>query len=176
VRLEQSIVIGAPPEVVFRFFSELDHLRFVTSARRREWCPALGQRLEAGATREVRVQQGRHSLTLSFRTVRLDAPRAHEGELLTWPVEGARHAQRFVPENGGRATRVIDAIEWSPPWYARALIARHEAEQRRCFEEKLENARRLVEAVVARRGAAAFEGGVFADAADAGFAPVVPVG
>ncbi len=174
MRLEQSVLIGAPPEVVFRFFTQLDHLRFVSAERRREWCPALGLRLEVGASRDVRVQQGRHSVSLTFRTLRLDPPFGHEHEFLSWPVEGARHAQRFAAEDGGLATRVTDVAEWSPPWYARALVARHEAEQRRFFDEKLRNARALVEAVYARRGSAAFEGGIFADAADAGFAPVIP--
>lgn len=171
MKLESSISIEAPPHVVFRFYAQLDHLRFVSPVRRREWCPRFGVALEEGAEYEVRIEQGKHGLHLRFRTTRFVPHSSLENEFLSWPLKGARHEQRFEARGGG--TLVSDVNFWVPPWYARGVVAQREDEQRRFFAEKLEKAKRLIEAVYARAGEAAFRDGIFEDAADVGIAPVI---
>ncbi len=163
--------IDAPVEVVFRFYTWLDHLRFTTPSRRQEWCPDLGMRIEPGAEYDVCIKQGRHELTLRFRTVRYEHDRFYEDEFLSWPVKGARHLQSF--ESSDDCTYVTDANIWTPPWYARALVHKNVDEQSAFFEERLTNAKRVIEAVFEQKGEDAFESGVFRDAEDAGIDPLI---
>lgn len=171
--IEASILVEAPPSVVFRFYEQLDHLRYVSAERRREWCAARGQRVEVGHEYEVHIHQGRHSILLRIRTIRIDPERLIEDEFLNWPLKGARHLQRFEPVNDGRATRVHEVNQWEPPWYAKTTVKKHEWEQTRFFEEKLANAKRVIETVYAARGDEAFSGGVASDAREAGVDPII---
>ena len=124
--IEASILVEAPPEIVFRFYTLLDHLRYVSPERRREWCPRRNARIALGAEYEVNIHQGRHSVVLRFRTVRYEPGAAYEDEFLNWPLKGARHLQTFTGVNGDAATRVEDVNRWEPPWYARAMVKKHE--------------------------------------------------
>lgn len=171
--IEASILVEAPPEVVFRFYRQLDHLRFVSAERRREWC--VHERVEANVGREyeVRIRQGRHAILLRIRTVRADAPHRIEDEFLNWPLKGARHIQSFEAKNDGRATLITEVNRWNPPWYARTAVKRHEWEQTRFFEEKLANGKRVIETVYASRGPEAFVTGVADEVAPFGIEPVV---
>lgn len=173
MKLESTILIEAPVPVVFRFYRNLDHLRFVSPTHRREWCPARGLVLSEGTEQEVRVRQGRHGLALRFRTIRLDLHKAYEDEFLSWPLAGARHVQTFTEQNGGQATWVCDTNLWDPPWFARAIVSKHEAQQVTFFEEKLRNAKRLIESVYQKRGEEAFTQGIFSETEPLGIAPII---
>ncbi len=157
--------------VVFRFYGWLDYLRFVSAELRQEWCPEYGIAVCEGAEYEIRLRQGRHGFTLRFRTTRVIENALYEDEFLSWPVKGGRHLQTFEAESGG--TRVIDANIWSPPWYARAIVAKNRDQQAAVFQERLERAKEIIEAVYRVRTEQAFEEGIFADAAEAGFSPAV---
>jgi len=168
-------MIEAPPEVVFRFYAQLDHLRFVSTDGRREWCPEPGQVRFSGGEFPVEIQQGRHRIGLRFRTLRIDADRAYEDEFTSWPLKGARHVQTFEPRRQGAATEVVDTNHWVPPWYARSVVARHIDDQRRLFAVKLSKAKTLIEQVYALKGSEAFSDGIFDDAEAVGIRPVVPI-
>lgn len=168
--IEVSILVEAPPPVVYRFYSQLDHLRYVSPGRRREWCAERGLEVGLGREYEVNVEQGRHSILLRFRTVRADES-CIEDEFLNWPLKGARHLQRFEAQDD--ATFVTDMNRWNPPWYARSAVKRHEWEQTSFFKEKLENAKRVIEGVYREKGDAAFAEGIGADAESCGFEPVI---
>ena len=173
LKLESTIMIAAPPEVVFRFYAQLDHLRFVSTAGRREWCPEMGRIRACGAEYPVEIQQGRHRLGLRFRTLRLEVHRAYEDEFMSWPLKGARHVQTFEPARNGAATEVLDMNYWEPPWYARSVVARHLDDQRHHFASKLQNAKQLVEQVFDVKGPDAFAEGIFDDAEMVGISPQV---
>lgn len=175
VKLETSITIDAPCEVVFRFYAQLDHLRFVSTEGRREWCPETGLVRASGAEYPVEIQQGRHRLVLRFRTVRLETHRQYEDEFMSWPLKGARHVQTFAPTRNGAATDVVDANFWEPPWYARSVVARHLDDQRRLFAVKLHKAKQLIEQVFDVKGPDAFMEGIARDAELVGIAPLVPM-
>ncbi|MEM7676020.1 MAG: hypothetical protein AAF449_08455 [Myxococcota bacterium] len=172
--MESSITIEAPPMVVFRFYAQLDHLRFVSTEGRREWCPEPDQVRYRGGEFPVEIQQGRHRLGLRFRTLRLDIDRAYEDEFISWPLKGARHVQTFEPMRRGAATEVVDTNHWVPPWYARPVVARHIDEQRHLFAVKLGKAKALIEQVYALKGPEAFSDGIFTDAETVGVSPIVP--
>jgi hypothetical protein len=169
VRIETSARIEAPPPVVFRFFGWLDYLRFVSADLRQEWCPELGVAVSEGAEYEIRLRQGRHGFTLRFRTVRVVENELYEDEFLTWPVKGGRHLQTFRPEGGD--TLVHDANIWSPPWYARAIVAKNRDQQVAVFQERLLKAKAIIERVYGAKRDEAFLEGIFEDATGAGFAP-----
>lgn len=171
--IEASILVEAPPAVVFRFYEQLDHLRYVSAERRREWCGARGRSVELGQEYEVHINQGRHSILLRIRTIRIVRERCIEDEFLNWPLKGARHVQSFEAVNDGRATRVHELNQWDPPWYAKSAVKKHEWEQTRFFEEKLANAKRVIETVYAERGDEAFLGGVAEEAHALGVTPIV---
>jgi ligand-binding SRPBCC domain-containing protein len=173
VIIEVSILVEAPPPVVYRFYSQLDHLRYVSPIRRREWCAERGIEVGVGREYEVNVQQGRHAILLRFRTIRADGCACIEDEFLNWPLKGARHVQSFVPEDEKRSTLVTDLNRWDPPWYARSAVKKHEWEQTSFFQEKLDNAKRVIEAVYRERGDGAFVEGIGAEAAALGIAPVI---
>ena len=175
VKLESSITIDAPPEVVFRFYAQLDHLRFISTEGRREWCPETGRIRASGAEYPVEIQQGRHHLGLRFRTLTLRPGRAYEDEFVSWPLKGARHRQTFEPARNGAATEVVDTNHWEPPWYARAVVARHIDDQSALFTRKLTKAKELVERVFDIKGPDAFVEGIFDDAEIVGVAPLVPL-
>lgn len=172
VRIETSARIEAPTAVVFRFFGWLDHLRFVSADLRQEWCPERGLAMSEGGEYEVRLRQGRHGLTLRFRTVKVVENALYEDEFLTWPVKGAIHLVTFQSKDG--TTLVTDANIWSPPWYARAIVAKNREPQTAAFQQRLLKAKVLVEAVYRAKGERAFLEGIFGDAVDAGFSPSVP--
>lgn len=174
MRIEVRLKIEAPPAVVYRFYTHLDHLRFICTTTRREWSPRPGIVLREREHAEVRIQQGQYSVTLRFETVRLSPDRLIEDHFSTWPVKGARHVVRLAPEDLGGATALENEITWEAPWYLRRMIDRHGAEQRAFFTERHQNAKRLIEAVYRLRGADAFLGGIPEDAAAVGVAPVVP--
>jgi hypothetical protein len=171
VRIETSARIDAPPEVVFRFYGWLDYLRFVSADLRQEWCPEFGVAVSEGGEYEIRLRQGRHAFTLRFRTIKVIDNELYEDEFLNWTVKGGRHLQSFRRENG--ATVVTDTNIWSPPWYARAIVARHREAQTGVFQERLDRAKRIIEAVYRSKQERAFIDGIFDDAGDAGFSPVV---
>ncbi len=176
MKLESVITIEAPPEVVFRFFAQLDHLRFISTEGRQEWCPQTGCVRKCGVEYPVQIRQGRHSLQLRFRTHNIRVHREYEDHFTSWPLKGARHVQTFEPAHYGAATEVVDINYWEPPWYARAVVARHLDDQARLFSEKLGNAKRLVEQVFDVKGPDAFVDGIFDDAELVGVAPLIPVG
>jgi hypothetical protein len=176
VKMESTAVVKAPPEVVFRFYRHLDHLRFVCTARRQEWCPNTGLTQEEGEEYEVRLRQGRHEIKLRFRTVRMVPGQVVEDEFLSWPLRGARRVLRMTPQGGGQATAVVELNHWEPPWFARAAVKERSGEQQQLFDMKLENAKRIIEAVYKARGEDAFQVGIFEDASALGIAPVVPPG
>jgi hypothetical protein len=157
--------------VVFRFFGWLDHLRFVSAELRQEWCPERGVAVAEGAEYAIRLRQGRHELTLRFRTIKVVENELYEDEFLSWPVKGGRHLQTFRAE--GSDTIVTDANIWSPPWYARAIVAKNRDQQTAVFQERLEKAKAIVESVYRSKGDKAFLVGIFDDATDAGFSPTV---
>ncbi|MEQ8277831.1 MAG: hypothetical protein RMA76_21375 [Deltaproteobacteria bacterium] len=171
--IEASIVVEAPPTVVFRFYEQLDHLRYVSAERRREWCKAHDQRIDVGREYEVHINQGRHSIMLRVRTVRIDRDRCIEDEFLNWPLKGARHVQSFDAHEDGRFTTVHELNHWEPPWYAKPTVKKHEWEQTRFFEEKLANGKRVIEAVYAVRGDDAFTRSVVEEARAVGVDPVI---
>ena len=175
MRLESSITIDAPPAVVFRFYAQLDHLRFICTEGRQEWCPDTGQVRTSGGEYTVEIQQGRHRLELTFKTLRLEAHRAYEDQFTTWPLKGARHIQTFEPARNGAATEVVDTNIWEPPWYARAVVARHFDNQQQLFAIKLRKAKQLIEQVFDVKGPDAFSGGIFEDAEVVGISPLVPL-
>ncbi len=175
LKLESTITIAAPPEVVFRFYAQLDHLRFVSTVGRREWCPEIGRVRARGAEYPVLIQQGRHQIGLRFRTLRLETHRAYEDEFTSWPLKGARHMQTFEPARSGAATEVVDTNLWEPPWYARSVVARHIDDQRHHFASKLRNAKQVVEQVFDVKGPDAFAEGIFDDAETVGIEPMVPL-
>ena len=172
MRIETSARIEAPPAVVFRFFGWLDHLRFVSADLRQEWCPDRGIAVSEGGEYQIRLRQGRHGFTLRFRTVKVVENALYEDEFLTWPVKGGIHLVTFQAKNG--ATLVTDANIWSPPWYARAIVAKNRDQQTAVFQQRLGNAKRIVEAVYGVKGDRAFLEGIFGDATEAGFSPTVP--
>jgi hypothetical protein len=173
VKIAVEARIAAPPSVVFRFFRMLDHLRFISPKRRVEWCPRRGALIEPGSEADLRVAQGRNRITLRFRNVRFELDRTIEDEFISWPLRGARHTQTFESLDGGLSTKVESVTTWEPPWYLRKVLERHEGEQRTFFAERQENAKRIIEAVYARKGEDAFKEGIFADAQLIGAAPVV---
>ncbi len=174
MKVESAITIDVPPEVVFRFYAQLDHLRFVSTEGRREWCPESGRVRAPGEQYAVEVQQGRHRLGLRFRTLSLRAGRAYEDEFVSWPLKGARHRQTFEPAKNGAATVVVDTNLWDPPWYARGVVVRQLDHQRALFGRKLRKAKDLVEQVFDVKGPDAFAEGIFDDAELVGIAPFVP--
>ena len=176
MRIESTITIEAPPEVVFRFFGQLDHLRFISTERRQEWCPESGCVRECGGEYPIEIQQGRHRLGVRFHTFSLQTNRAYEDHFTTWPLKGARHIQTFEPAHHGAATEVVDTNYWEPPWYARAVVARHIDDQQRLFTDKLRNAKRLIEQVFELKGPDAFVDGIFRDAELVGVMPLIPLG
>jgi hypothetical protein len=171
VKIETSIRIEAPPPVVFRFYGWLDHLRFVSASLRQEWCEDRGVRIAEGGEYAIQLRQGRHSFALRFRTLRVIEHERYEDEFLTWPVKGGRHV--LAIHAAGTGSLVSDANIWSPPWYARALVAKNRDQQHAVFEERLAHGRRIIEAVYSDRGDAAFADGVFEDCARAGILPSV---
>lgn len=171
MKIEARTFIEAPPSVVFRFFTELDHLRWVSAQRRREWCSSRGLRLRAGANYEIQVRQGRHAIGLEFKTTRYEVERLVEDECHTFPVKGAVRLLTCEPDQGG--TLVADMNYWDPPWYARAIVAKNEDEQRSFFAEKLANAKRVVEQVFRAHGEQAFTRGVAAELEALGILPVI---
>lgn len=173
MKIRVQLAIAAPAGVVFRFYRMLDHLRFISSRYRYEWCTSRGAIVDVGVESEVRIQQHRHALTVRFKTVRLEADRFLEDEFLSWPVKGARHTVRLVDGNNGE-TVIEDEITWDPPWYLRRAIDRYLDEQRKFFEERQANAKRIIEAVYSARGGDAFLEGIFPDAERLGIVPVVP--
>lgn len=173
VRLEAATVVDAPASIVFRFFQQLDHLRLLSAGRRREWCLQQGALLAVGVAHEVRIQQGRHSLLVHFKTLRLDPHRLIEDEFLSWPLKGARRVLALEPQ--GAQTRVCESNVWDPPWYARGMVEKHEAEQRQFFVAKLNHAKQVIEAVYGVCGADAFLHGVLPDAVRAGLPLMVPL-
>ena len=158
--------------MVFRFFGWLDYLRFVSAELRQEWCPERGVAVAEGAEYEIRLRQGRHGFTLRFRTIKVLENEVYEDEFLTWPVKGGRHLQTFRPD--GPDTIVTDANIWSPPWYARAIVSKNRDQQAGVFQERLEKAKAIIEAVYRAKGDQAFLDGIFEDATSAGFSPTVP--
>jgi hypothetical protein len=62
VKIHVQLVIAAPAGVVFRFYTKLDHLRFISPRHRHEWCTKPGTVVELGSESEVRIQQHRHGL------------------------------------------------------------------------------------------------------------------
>lgn len=176
VKIEVQIRVEVPPPVAFRFFTNLDHLRFISPRHRVEWCPQIGSVLGPGAESEVRIQQGKHGITVRFKTIRFEPDRLFEDEFSSWPVKGARHVLTMSSEDGGHATEVANVTTWDPPWYLRPMIERQLGQQRDFFMERMANAKRIIEAVYAQRADDAFKEGIFQDAALVGADPVVPVG
>jgi hypothetical protein len=172
VKIDVVVEIEAPPRVVYRFYTMLDHLRFICPPERHEWCTRPGVVLEAGIESEARIRQGRHAASVRFRTVRVDPDRGFEDEFVSWPLRGARHIVRLEAMSPTR-TRLENVITWDPPWYLRRLVDRHEAEQRAFFADRQENAKRIIEAVYRVRGEDAFASGIVGDAAAAGIQPIV---
>jgi len=171
VKIESSVHVEAPPSVVFRFFCLLDHLRFVCTERRREWCHATGRVQTEGSQHEVRLRQGKHEIRLRFRTVRLVPERLIEDEFLSWPLRGARRTLELTAEGAG--TRVVEINAWTPPRFVRTAVQNRTEEQQSLFDQKLENGRQLIEAAYELRGELAFTDGVFHDAERLGVSPVV---
>jgi len=174
VKIRVHVRVAAPPHVVFRFYTKLDHLRFISPRFRHEWCTKSGAVVALGTESEVKIQQHRRSLTVRFRTVKLETDRFLEDEFISWPVKGARHTVQLKPSPEGRETELEDAITWDPPWYLRRVLERYVEEQKKLFEERQSNAKRIIEAVYAARGADAFREGIFPDAERVGIVPVVP--
>src|SRR5437763_1488877 len=79
----------------------LDHLRFISPQRRVEWCPRRGASIDPGTEAELKVMQGRHTLTVRFRNVRFELDHLIEDEFLSWPLRGARHTQTFEAAGEG---------------------------------------------------------------------------
>lgn len=175
MKVATSSRVLAPPGVVFRFSTQLDHLRFTSPRHRYEWCTTAGAVIAEGRESEVRIQQHRHGVSVRFRTVRLEPARYIEDEFLTWPVKGARHTICLVPVDGGAATDLEEVITWDAPWYLRRALDRYVDEQRSFFDERLAKAKRLIESVFAARGERSFEDGIFPDAARVQIEPVVPL-
>lgn len=173
MKLESSALVEAPPAVVFRFFSRLDHLRFVCTERRREWCHATGRVQSEGSQHEVRLRQGGHEIRLRFRTVRLVPSLVIEDEFLSWPLRGARRTLELEARTGGTWVREINA--WTPPRFVRSAVENRAEDQQELFDQKLDNGRRFIEAAYAARGELAFEEGIFEDAERLGIEPVVPL-
>ena len=92
-------------------------------------------------------------------------------EFLSWPLRGARRSMRFTAEGSG--TRVVEINEWSPPRIVRSAVQNRAEDQQSLFDQKLDNSKRIIEAVYAARGAESFVDGVFADAEPLGIKPVV---
>ncbi len=167
-----QVKIAAPPEVVFRFYTQLDHLRFISPRFRFEWCTQRGAIVLLGAESEVRIQQHRHAITVRFKTTRMETDRFLEDEFVSWPVKGARHTVTLREKDGG--TVVEDVITWDPPWFLRRVLDRYIDEQRRFFEERQAKAKTMIEAVYVLRGAESFREGIFPEAELAGIEAVVP--
>lgn len=174
LKLESEVLVEAPPAVVFRFYRDLDHLRFVCTERRREWCPEPGVMLAPGHEGEVRLRQGRHEITLRFKTVHYEQDMVLEDAFLSWPLKGARRQLVFHPRADGQHTRIHEVNVWRPPFFARAAVKERQDDQQSLFDQKLLNAKAVIERVHADRGDDAFSGGVWAEAAAAGIEPVVP--
>lgn len=172
MKIETSIRVDAPPPVAFRFYGWLDYLRFVSADLRQEWCPERGIAVCEGAEYEVLLEQGKHRFSIRFRTTRVVDSALYEDEFLTWPVKGGRHLQTFEPE--GERTLITESHAWSPPWYARAIVAKKRQEQTEVFQERLENGKRIIEAVYRLRGDEAFREGIFQDCEAAGIMPIIP--
>lgn len=173
VKIESTVHVEAPPAVAFRFYCLLDHLRFVCTERRREWCHATGRVQTQGSQHEVRLRQGRHEIRLRFRTVRLQPDLVIEDEFLSWPLRGARRTLQFAPS--GTGTRVTETNAWTPPRFVRTAVQNRTSEQQGLFDQKLDNGRKLIEAAFGLRGELAFTDGIFADAEALGVSPVVPL-
>lgn len=173
MKIESTVHVEAPPTVAYRFFCQLDHLRFVCTERRREWCHATGRLQSEGSQHEVRLRQGRHEIRLRFRTLRMHPDTLIEDEFLSWPLRGARRTLCLAPH--GTGTRVSEINEWTPPRFVRSAVQHRYEDQQRLFDQKLENGRRLIEAAYALRGELAFTQGIFGDAEALGVSPVVPL-
>ncbi|MBK8014935.1 MAG: hypothetical protein IPK13_26760 [Deltaproteobacteria bacterium] len=168
-----STRVEAPLAVVYAFYVQLDHLRYVSSARRLEWCPEQGRTVSEGVEHTVRIQQAGHHIDLQFRARRVDPRVGYELEFTSWPLRGAVHLHRLEALEGDEATRVTDVEEWRPPWYLRPIVDRKLESQHALFQEKLENAKRLIERVYEARGAASFTTGIHGDARAVGIDPIV---
>mgnify|MGYP006287708821 FL=1 len=172
MRIETQVRVEAPPRVVFDFFAWLDHLRLVSPSRRREWCTTPGQRLAEGTSHQVCLQQGRHRVRLGFTTEVLRPAELVVDVFTSWPLDGARRVLHFSAEtgpDGAVATRVVEEDEWRPPMLVRALVDKRLEQQRAQFEEKLANAKRVIEAAYGELGSEAFARGVLEPARQVGF-------
>lgn len=176
MKIESQVRIEAPPRLVFEFFAWLDHLRLVSPSRRREWCPVPGQRVAEGTRQEVCLEQGRHRVRLSFVTEILRPAETIVDVFSSWPLHGARRILRLqaeTPEHPAPpVTWVIEETEWSPPFLVRRLVDKRLEQQRLQFQEKLDNARLIIEKVYAELGSEAFERGVLEPARQVGFSPI----
>lgn len=171
MKIQASVTIDAPLELVFRFFSDLSHLRFVSSKRRREWCCGPRFQLEEGQSYAVCVSQGNHQIQLNFENTRLSPESGFSNRFMSWPLRGGIQEMR-LEEHAGKTT-VEEVNRWDPPWFARGIVERHRLEQRKLFESKLQRASQFIEAAYARAGDAAFLSGVEAEAVQLGLQPVV---
>jgi hypothetical protein len=171
LKLETDILIEAPVAVVFRFFADLDHLRWISGSYRREWCSTWSKQIQLDREYQIEVRQGRHAIALEFRTIRYELDRVFEDECLTFPVKGAIRQVTFTAERSG--TRVVDMNHWDEPWYARTLVAKHVESQRDYFVERLKNAKRVVEAAFVARGDSVFSRGVATELRELEVAPVI---
>ena len=177
LRIETQVRVAAPPRTVFEFFAWLDHLRLVSPAGRREWCPTPGRRIAEGVSHEVCLEQGRHRVRLRFSTETMRAAECIVDVFSSWPLDGARRTLRFFPDGPAGpgsdaevcATRVVEEDEWRPPLLVRPLVDKRLEQQRSLFEEKLNNARRIIETVYPLLGPEAFSDGVVEPARKVGF-------
>ncbi|MCB9655332.1 MAG: hypothetical protein H6729_14530 [Deltaproteobacteria bacterium] len=158
---------------MYAFYVHLDHLRYVSTRRRLEWCPEKGRIVAEGVEHTVRVQQAGHHIDLQFHARSVDPRAGYELEFMSWPLRGALHVHRLDALDGEGATRVTEIDEWKPPWYLRRIVDRNLDSQRALFQEKLENAKRLIERVYEARGATAFANGIHEDAEAVGVEPMV---
>ena len=155
----------APPRTVFEFFTWLDHLELVSPSRRKEWCPTRGQRVAEGRSHEVCLQQGRHQLRLRFTTGVLIPAERIEDIFSTWPLSGARRTMIFSPVEGGTGeTIVVEKDAWTPPLLVRSLVGRRLEQQKDQFDEKLRNAKAIIEQAYVRFGPDVFSDGVITPA------------
>lgn len=173
MRIEAHVTIEAPPRLVFEFFAWLDHLRLVAPSRRREWCPIPGRRVAEGARQEVCLAQGQHKVRLGFVTEVLRPADCIVDVFQSWPLRGARRVLRFRAEAHGEHMRTLltEETEWSPPTLVRRLVDKRLEQQRQQFQEKLENAKIVVERVYEALGEEAFDHGVLEAAARVGIRP-----
>lgn len=147
----------------------LDHLRLVSPSRRREWCPLPGQRVAGGAIHEVCLQQGKHKIRLRFKTEVLTPNERIEDVFTTWPLQGARRLLMFTSDPGdAQVTLLTEIDEWKPPFLVKRLVDKRIDQQVDQFEEKLNNAKRIIETVYLAHGEDAFDQGVLSAAESVG--------